>query len=77
MQRPLPTEAYNGEGPPEDLDHATNEPPLSDPPGYTLNDHLVSKVGKKWETRNPVPGPFSAKIRKVNQNSESRREFGK
>ena len=34
-------------------------------------------VGKKWEPRNPVPGPFSAKIRKVNQNSESRREFGK
>ena len=36
-----------------------------------------SIVGKKWEPRNPVPGPFSAKIRKVNQNSESRREFGK
>ena len=35
------------------------------------------RVGKKWEPRNPVPGPFSAKIRKVNQNSESRREFGK
>ena len=37
----------------------------------------VNIVGKKWEPRNPVPGPFSAKIRKVNQNSESRREFGK
>merc|ERR1712055_625726 len=37
----------------------------------------ISIVGKKWEPRNPVPGPFSAKIRKVNQNSESRREFGK
>ena len=37
---------------------------------------LVGIVGKKWEPRNPVPGPFSAKIRKVNQNSESRREFG-
>ena len=36
-----------------------------------------SRVGKKWEPRNPVPGPFSAKIRKVNQNSESRQEFGK
>ena len=34
-------------------------------------------VGKKWEPRNPVPGPFSAKIRKVNQNSKSRRESGK
>ena len=39
--------------------------------------HWGSRVGKKWEPRNPVPGPFSAKIRKVNQNSESRREFGK
>ena len=36
-----------------------------------------SRVGKKWEPRNPVPGPFSAKIPKVNQSSESRREFGK
>ena len=35
------------------------------------------RVGKKWEPMNPVPGPFSAKIRKVNQNPESRREFGK
>merc|ERR1712055_452841 len=34
-------------------------------------------VGKKWEPRNPVPGPFSAKIRKVNQNSESSKKFGK
>ena len=34
-------------------------------------------VGKKWEPRNPDPGPFLAKIRKVNQNSESRLEFGK
>ena len=40
-------------------------------------DNLEDIVGKKWEPRNPVPGPFSAKIRKVNQNSESRREFGK
>ena len=39
--------------------------------------HCSPIVGKKWEPRNPVPGPFSAKIRKVNQNSESRREFGK
>ena len=38
---------------------------------------LAARVGLKWEPRNPVPGPFSAKIRKVNQNSESRREFGK
>ena len=38
---------------------------------------VVIRVGKKWEPRNPVPGPFSAKIRKVNQNSESRREFRK
>ena len=38
--------------------------------------HMII-VGKKWEPRNPVPGPFSPKIRKVNQNSESRREFGK
>ena len=36
-----------------------------------------ARVGKKWEPRNLVPGPFSAKIRKVNQNSENRREFGK
>ena len=35
------------------------------------------RVGKKWEIGNPVPGPFLAKIQKVNQNSESRREFGK
>ena len=28
---------------------------------------IVIRVGKKWEPRNPVPGPFSAKIRKVNQ----------
>ena len=33
-------------------------------------------VGKKWEPRNPVPGPFSAKIRKLNQNSESSQKFG-
>ena len=39
--------------------------------------YLQCIVGKKWEPRNPVPGPFSAKIRKVNQNSESRLEFGK
>ena len=38
---------------------------------------LGFRVGKKWEPRNPVPGPFSAKIWKVNQNSERRREFGK
>ena len=42
--------------------------------GFTMGGGIV---GKKWEPRNPVPGPFSAKIRKVNQNSESRREFGK
>ena len=40
-------------------------------------DDSLDRVGKKWEPRNPVPGPFSAKIRKVNQNSESRQEFGK
>ena len=40
-------------------------------------EDVLDIVGKKWEPRNPVPGPFSAKIRKVNQNSESRREFGK
>merc|ERR1712032_1640927 len=34
-------------------------------------------VGKKWEPRNPVPGPFSAKIRKVDENSESSQKFGK
>merc|ERR1712055_613373 len=34
-------------------------------------------VGKKWEPRNPVPGPFSAKNRKVNQNSESSQKFEK
>ena len=42
-----------------------------------LAPYLLSRVGKKWEPRNPVPGPFSAKIRKVNQIPESRREFGK
>merc|ERR1712116_104406 len=45
--------------------------------GWPRATHFVGIVGKKWEPRNPVPGPFSAKIRKVNQNSESRREFGK
>ena len=35
------------------------------------------RVGKKWDPRNPVPSPFLAKIRKVNQDSESRREFWK
>ena len=44
---------------------------------FITSDNFRSIVGKKWEPRNPVPGPFSAKIRKVNQNSESRREFGK
>ena len=48
---------------------------------HKRNLHTLSNtepiVGKKWEPRNPVPGPFSAKIRKVNQNSESRLEFGK
>ena len=34
-----------------------------------------SRVGKRWEPRNPVPGPFLAKIRKVNKNWESRQEF--
>ena len=42
-----------------------------------LFNSLASRVGKKWEPRNPVPGPFSAKIRKVNQNPERRPEFGK
>ena len=42
--------------------------------GFTMGGGIV---GKKWEPRNPVPGPFLAKIQKVNQNSESRREFGK
>ena len=41
------------------------------------NAPAVQSWKKKWEPRNPVPGPFLAKIRKVNQNSESRREFGK
>ena len=36
-----------------------------------------SRVGKKWEPRNPVPGPFSAKIWKVNENLESEQEFWK
>ena len=36
------------------------------------NDQIITIVGKKWEPRNTVPGPFSAKIRKVNQNSECR-----
>ena len=36
-----------------------------------------SRVGKKWEPRNPVPGPLSAKIPNVNQSSERIREFGK
>ena len=27
---------------------------------------------KKWEPRNPVPGPLSVKIRKVDENSESK-----
>ena len=39
-----------------------------------FTDHC--KNCKCWEPRNPVPSPFSAKIRKVNQNLESRREFG-
>ena len=34
-------------------------------------------VGKKWEPRNPVPGPFSAKIRKVDENSESSQKIRK
>ena len=52
--------------------------PLLGKPSKKKTDILRSGiVGKKWEPRNPVPGPFSAKIRKVNQNSESRREFGK
>ena len=40
-------------------------------------DQPQQQSWKKVEPRNPVPGPFSAKIRKVNQNSESRGEFGK
>ena len=39
-----------------------------------FTDHC--KNCKCWEPRNPVPSPFSAKIRKVNQNLESGREFG-
>ena len=34
-------------------------------------------VGKKWEPRNPVPGPFLAKIRKVDENSESSQKIRK
>ena len=44
---------------------------------YKMMESPLIIVGQKWEPRNPVPGPFSAKIRKINQNSESRREFGK
>ena len=40
-------------------------------------DQPIVRVGKKWEPRNAVPGPFSVKIWKVIQNSKSRREFGK
>ena len=45
--------------------------------GETTKPTYTSRVGKKWEPRNPVPGPFSAKIRKVNQNSESSQKFWK
>merc|ERR1712001_696729 len=38
---------------------------------------ITSIVGKKWEPRNPVPGPFLTKIRKVDENSESSQKFGK
>ena len=37
----------------------------------------LRRVGKKWEPRNPVHGPFAAKIWKVDWKSESSPKKGK
>ena len=79
-ERPRKTKeegTYHGENGGEKSSHGGND--LLET--LQLLGHEVSpamgRVGKKWEPRNPVPGPFSAKIQKVNENSESKREFRK
>ena len=55
------------------IGYQTSENSLFVNSGKVIYDHEQS--WKKWESGNPVPGPFSAKTQKVNHYSERRREF--